>query len=494
MDGSSSDTSFSETFGGRVAIAIIVLIALAIGLFFFNLDVLTDVRRDPSGEAGKLALLEQLQYGFAIGALVVGATILWLVRRVVERERDALRNERLRAVLDTTSDSIVTIDETARIIDFNKTAERVFGHSAADVIGKNVAMLAGPPHGENHDQYMANYLRTGQKKIIGKARIVEARHRDGSTFPVELRVSEMHVRGQRLFIGIIQDMRAETQRARLLDTVGEVVSQLAAASTELLAATNQQAAASEQQVASVTQTVATVTEVAQTAEQAAQRGRAVAESARVVEELGKEGRRSVESTVEAIEEGRERGESIARSILDLAERAQTIGEIIATVNDIAEQTNLLALNAAIEASRAGEHGKGFSVVATEIKELAQQSKRATIQVREILGEIQRATHAAVLSGEEASRTTRRAVETATEAGEAVRKLADMLEDAADSASQIAASAGQQALGMTQINQAMTDIDRTVRQSLGAIKQVESAASDLTSLSQRLTELVKEVGG
>ena len=490
----SSEISVTETFAGRVGLAILGLIAVAIGLFFFNLGVIQEVRADPAGEIDRLELLEQLQYAFAIGALAVGGAILYLVRRVVERERDAARNERLRAVLDTTSDSIITIDESARILDFNRTAERVFGHSAVDVIGKNVAMLAGPPHGKQHDEYMSRYLRTGEKRIIGKARIVDAQHRDGSTFPVELRVSEMQVRGRRLFIGIIQDKRAEIQRERLLATMGEVVSELAVASTELLAATNQQAAASEQQVASVTETVATVNEVTQTAEQAAQRGRAVAESSRRVEELGREGHRAVEDTIAAIEDGRERSESIARSILDLAERAQTIGEIIATVNDIAEQTNLLALNAAIEASRAGEHGRGFTVVASEIKELAQQSKRATVQVREILGEIQRATHAAVLSGEEASRTTHRAVDTASTAGEAVRSLAETLEDAADSASQIAASAGQQALGMAQINQAMTDIDRTVRQSLGAIKQVESASADLTSLSQRLSTLVREVGG
>ena len=106
----------------------------------------------------------------------------------------------------------------------------------------------------------------------------------------------------------------------------------------------------------------------------------------------------------------EQVETTAENILALAEQAQAIGEIIATVNDIAEQTNLLALNAAIEASRAGEHGKGFAVVAGEVKALADQSKKATAQVRQILGEIQKATNKAVLSTEEVTKGVAAAIQ------------------------------------------------------------------------------------
>src|SRR5260370_4878065 len=92
---------------------------------------------------------------------------------------------------------------------------------------------------------------------------------------------------------------------------------------------------------------------------------------------------------------REQAEAVAENIVSLSERTQAIGEIISTVNDLAEQTNLLALNAAIEAARAGEHGRGFAVVAGEGKGLAEESKKATAQVRQILGEIQNANNAAL---------------------------------------------------------------------------------------------------
>src|SRR5207245_6843068 len=112
----------------------------------------------------------------------------------------------------------------------------------------------------------------------------------------------------------------------------------------------------------------------------------------------------------------EQVESTGENILALAEQAQAISQIISSVNDIAEQTNLLALNAAIEASRAGEHGKGFSVVAAEVKSLADQSKKATAQVRQILGEIQKATNTAVLSTEQVTKGVASAGNVAGEAG------------------------------------------------------------------------------
>ncbi len=96
-------------------------------------------------------------------------------------------------------------------------------------------------------------------------------------------------------------------------------------------------------------------------------------------------------------------DSIAASIVRLSDQSQAIGEIIASVNDLAEQSNLLAVNAAIEAAKAGEQGKGFAVVAQEVRSLAEQSKQATAQVRNILGDIQKATSAAVMATEQGSK-------------------------------------------------------------------------------------------
>lgn len=274
---------------------------------------------------------------------------------------------------------------------------------------------------------------------------------------------------------------------RLLGTIAETANSLASASSELLAGTTQQSSSAQEQAAAVAETVSTVDEVLQTSEQAAQRVKAVAESAQRAAEIGKTGRQAVEESVAAMATVKEQTESIAENILALAERAQAIGEIIASVNDVAEQTNLLALNAGIEASRAGEHGAGFTVVAREIKDLADQAKKATAQVRQILSEIQKATNSAVMVTEEGSKSVNATIKAVNRAGETIRALTATIDEAATAANQITASAAQQATGMSQVQQAMRDIKEATNQSLASTRQAERAAQDLNALGAKLKE-------
>jgi methyl-accepting chemotaxis protein len=275
----------------------------------------------------------------------------------------------------------------------------------------------------------------------------------------------------------------------IIGPVARTIEQLTSVSAEILAGTTQQAAGMREHSSAVTETVTTVDEVLQTSEQAAQRAQAVAESSQRAAQAGHAGRKAVEESVTAMGTVREQTGSIAESILVLAEQAQAIGEIIASVNDIAEQTNVLSLNAAIEASRAGEHGKGFSVVAGEVKALADQSKKATAQVRQILGEIQKATNAAVMVTEQGSKSVNEAIKTVNDAGSTIRTLADIIAEAVQAAAQIAASSAQQATGMRQIHQAMQNINQVSVQNLAATNQSEQAAKHLSTVGASLKKLI-----
>ncbi len=118
----------------------------------------------------------------------------------------------LRAVLDTAVDGIILIDERGVVQTFNLAAQRMFDYPAAEVIGRNVSVLMPSPYGEKHDGYIANYLRTGQAKIIGIGREARGRKKDGTIFPIELAVSESRAGKRRTFTGIVRDL---SERKRL---------------------------------------------------------------------------------------------------------------------------------------------------------------------------------------------------------------------------------------------------------------------------------------
>jgi methyl-accepting chemotaxis protein len=278
---------------------------------------------------------------------------------------------------------------------------------------------------------------------------------------------------------------------RLGQEMREGSSVLAASAGEILATTTQVASGAAETASAVTETTATVEEVKQTAALSSQKAKYVSESAQKVAQVSQTGRNSVEGAIQGMQRIQEQMESIAESIVHLSEQGQTIGEIIATVNDLAEQSNLLAVNAAIEAAKAGEHGKGFGVVAQEVKSLAEQSKQATAQVRTILGEIQKATSAAVLATEQGSKAVEAGVKQSMEAGEAIRQLADSVQDSAQAAVQIAASSQQQMVGMDQVALAMGNIKQASMQNVAGTKQAEAAAQNLHELGQKLLKVLEQ---
>ena len=273
--------------------------------------------------------------------------------------------------------------------------------------------------------------------------------------------------------------------------IHEAVNSLSSATAEILTTSQQQSSAASESASAVVETVATVDEVVQTAQQTSERARQVdADSQRSVE-VAAAGREAVASTIVSMGRARDEVASIGERILALSEQAQTVGQIITTVNEFAEQSNLLALNAAIEAARAGEHGRGFAVVAQEIRGLADQSKRATTQVRGILGDIQKLTTAAVLATEQGNKAVGSAVDLVRTAGTRIDQLAVTIAATALTAQQIVEAAQQQVIGIGQISQATHSIRQAATQTVEGTRQTERAARDLNELSVRLREAVSQ---
>jgi methyl-accepting chemotaxis protein len=281
-----------------------------------------------------------------------------------------------------------------------------------------------------------------------------------------------------------------TGLADLARTNRSVTTDLNAAAAEIRASAQEQAASVEEQFAAVQETAATLDEITHSGAQISKRASEVIATAQATAQTARSGLRAATDTAKAMDAIREQGEAVAGNIVALSEKTQVIGDIIESVDDISERTHLLALNAAITAAAAGENGRSFAVVAAEMKQLADQAKAATVQVRGILGEIQRGINTSVMLTEEA---VKRAATGKTRSDTTQRTIEDMatqVEQSAQTFQQIIASTNQQQLAIEQVTGALQNIRQASQQTAAGTREVEAASANLTELAQALMALAE----
>jgi methyl-accepting chemotaxis protein len=286
------------------------------------------------------------------------------------------------------------------------------------------------------------------------------------------------------FRSMVRNLRTQTRET--LDGV----TLLAVSASQITATGTELASVAAETASSITETTVTAEEVKQTAQVAMERTKDVAESAENTFRISQEGQQSIDETLSGIRRIKEQMETIAKSILSLNEKSESIGEIISSVEDIAEQSNLLAVNAAIEAAKAGEQGRGFSVVAREIRSLAEQSRASTKQVKTILGDIQKAMQSAVMATELGNKIADNNYQKSEIVSSALHTLTGSIENTSQMAQQIMAANQQQFTGIGQVTLAMESIKEASRQNVDAARQLEGASRNLDSLSQKLKSVVE----
>ncbi|MEM9955225.1 MAG: methyl-accepting chemotaxis protein [Chloroflexota bacterium] len=333
----------------------------------------------------------------------------------------------------------------------------------------------------NIEETLLSYIRALDQVAVGDLRV-------RLTLPQDQQTRESDILRQ---LGQATNRTLATLQTVVKD-FSEALGELETGTLQILDATSRQITMGSEQDAVVTETTATVNEVRATVTETAERAQSVAETAQLSVDISRNGTNSVQETVEAMETIRRRVEDIADNILELSEHTQQIGEIIATVNNLADQSRMLALNASVEAARAGEEGKGFAVVAMEVRNLADQNRDATIQVREILGEIQRATNSAVMVTEEGSKGVDAGQTKVNRAGEAIKELSRAIEDAATAAMQIAASTRQQTIGMDQLTDAMRTIKHATTETVSSTMQVEASVNRLQETAKRVNAVLDDL--
>ncbi|ADO69999.1 Methyl-accepting chemotaxis protein [Stigmatella aurantiaca DW4/3-1] len=265
--------------------------------------------------------------------------------------------------------------------------------------------------------------------------------------------------------------------------------QLEAAATQLSMEASEQNRTATRQVAALYETQVTAQELQRSSQAAALRAQTILQVAEQADSLGSAGEHSLESSVGGLTHIREQVDQIARTSQELQQRTAQIGGITQTVKDLADQSNMLALNAAIEAVRSGEHGKGFGVVAREIRSLADQSAEATGRVQEILTDISRAIAATVHTSESGAREVEGGLAQVRATGDSLRALATLIHDNGLAVREIAETVSQQDAGIAQIFEALRDLSMLSQETVTRLTATEQAASKLSLASREVGSIV-----
>lgn len=277
----------------------------------------------------------------------------------------------------------------------------------------------------------------------------------------------------------------------MLAQVNQVVHNSASSAIEISSTADGLAAATQEQSAQADEVASAVEEMSRTITENAMGANKTAEMAQMNGNIATEGGAVVSQTVAKMRDIAKVVRNSAENIEKLGESSKQIGEIISVIDDIADQTNLLALNAAIEAARAGEQGRGFAVVADEVRKLAERTTEATKQIANMIKGIQSETQEAVVAMNKGTEEVQSGIELADKAGESLQQILASTRDLMDMINQIAAASEEQSSTSEQISKNVVSISKVTAESAHRIEDVAHTADELAKMTEQLSMLMKQ---
>jgi methyl-accepting chemotaxis protein len=271
-----------------------------------------------------------------------------------------------------------------------------------------------------------------------------------------------------------------------IEKLKEVIDQTNTYSGRMTVAAKQQEHSTAEQASAVSEITSTLNELSTSSNKVNKKADMVSKSSNDVLQIASEGQKAVKSSIKEINTIQGKIKTISEHTLNLSVEAHQIGSIVKTVSDISNKTDMLAINAGIEAARANEHGKGFSIVASEVRGLADKSQKSADKIEVLIENIQSATHSTVLSTEEAIKGFQVGIKLILEAGQTIDDLIKHIQDTVNCAGEIALASRQQSLGNEQVVSVMLNIDEGMKATASSAAQILSDANNLKRLSNDLS--------
>jgi methyl-accepting chemotaxis protein len=317
---------------------------------------------------------------------------------------------------------------------------------------------------------------------------------EGSSTLAVMATGDLTVRMQGDYRGDLQLIKESINKVGgsledALRKVSEAVSATATASTQISSSTEEMAAGAHEQTSQAGEVASAVEEMTKTILENSKNASVAAETAKQARVSAEQGGQVVGETVDGMRRIAGVVNKSAETVKELGRSSDQIGEIIGVIDDIADQTNLLALNAAIEAARAGEQGRGFAVVADEVRKLAERTTKATKEIAGMIKKIQSDTTGAVQSMEEGTSEVERGIALADRAGSSLKEIVGVSQKVTDMVTQIAAASEEQSSASEQISKNVESISKVTGETAQGTQQIARAAEGLNQLTNTLQDLI-----